>query len=86
MEAIISAHNKKLLESEYVNVEKDCNCQAHNKPNCPLRGKCKTQSIVYKADIQVNSTTKNYNGLTEGDFKTRYGEHKNSFSNEKKKV
>ena len=84
MEAIISAHNKKLLGSEHVNIERDCNCQAQNKQNCPLRGKCCTQSIVYKAEIQVNNTTKNYYGLTEGEFKTRYGEHKNSFSNEKK--
>ena len=85
MEAIISAHNKTLLGSENVNTERDCNCQAHNKSNCPLRGKCCTQSIVYKAELQVNNTTKNYYGLTEGEFKTRYREHKNSFSNEKKK-
>ena len=85
MGAIIAAHNKKLLGSENVNAERDCNCQPRNRPNCPLRGKCCTQSIVYKAEIQVNNVTKNYYGLTEGEFKTRYGEHKNSFCNWKKK-
>ena len=85
MGAIIAAHNKKLLGNDNNVVERDCNCQTRNKPNCPLRGKCCTQSIVYKAEINVNNVTKNYYGLTEGEFKTRYGEHKNSFSNVKKK-
>ena len=81
MSAIIATHNKKLLSDQ---TEKDRNCNCRVKKDCPLRGKCCTKTVVYKAEIQAENTTKNYIGLTEGEFKTRYNEHRNSFCNSKK--
>ena len=43
------------------------------------------ETIVYKAELTTNNETKNYIGLTENAFKERFGNHKNSFINEKKK-
>ena len=41
---------------------------------------------MYKAEIKVGDQTKNYIGCTEGEFKTRFNGHKNSFRNEKSKA
>ena len=60
-----------------------CNCQKKDK--CPMDGKCLTETIIYRADLKVGEQTKNYIGLTDGQFKTRYRNHKNSFANEHKK-
>ena len=59
-----------------------CNCR--NPRNCPLDNKCLTKSLIYNAQVTSTSppnqtTTKNYIGLTETTFKTRYAGHKSSF-------
>ena len=69
MGAIIATHNKKLLGSKGVE-ERDCNCQV--KTNCPVRGKCCTQSVVYRGDIEVGDGTRYYIGMTKNEFKDRY--------------
>ena len=74
--------HKRLLGSKGVE-ERDCNCQV--KTNCPVRGKCCTQSVVYRGDIKVGDDYRYYIGMTKGEFKDRYREHKNSFCNPKKK-
>ena len=38
------------------------------------------------AEIDIGGQKKNYIGCTEGEFKTRYNGHKDSFKNEKKKA
>ena len=83
MGAIIATHNKKILNDK-TDQERDCNCRV--KTNCPLKGQCCTKTVVYKAEIKTENTIKNYIGLTEGEFKTRYNEHINSFTNNKKKA
>lgn len=86
MASIISSHNAKILnsDSEINNGAKTCNCR---KPDeCPLNGVCLTESIVYKASVSANNIpTKVYYGLTENDFKTRWRNHKTSFTNAKYK-
>ena len=56
---------------------------AGKKIDCPLKNNCLTSSVVYNANITIESDTtgKNYIGLTEGTFKQRYAQHKLSFRN-----
>ena len=82
MAKIIAGHNKKILREEDKD-KKMCNCQ--NKDKCPMGGKCLSDSIVYRAELKVGENTKNYIGMTDGAFKTRYRNHKNSFTNINKK-
>ena len=37
--------------------------------------------MVYKAEISTNTTYKEYYGAPEGEFKSRYNNHKQSFRN-----
>ena len=82
MASIISGHNAKILNSntEENNGGKECNCRKRDE--CPLNGACLTESIIYKASVSAkNLPTKYYYGVTEGDFKTRWRNHKTSFTN-----
>ena len=60
-----------------------CNCRI--KAACPLDGKCKQKSIVYKAEISSNNTTKLYYGSCSTDFKARFSNHKHSFTHRNKR-
>ena len=76
--------NSKILNSKKEPTkERDCNCR--KKDECPLRGKCCRQTVIYKAELKTANTTKNYIGCTENEFKTRYNGHVDSFRNENKK-
>ena len=55
------------------------------KADCPLEGECLTKSIIYQAKVTAGNNTESYVGLTEGDFKTRYRNHKTSFNNASKR-
>ena len=83
MEAIISAHNKSILNKNQISA-RDCNCR--DKSACPIDGKCCEKTVIYKAEIEVGGQKKNYIECTEGEFKTRYNGHKDSFRNERKKA
>ena len=51
---------------------------------CPLEGRCLTKGVVYQASvtsIEKPNPTKFYIGCTKTDFKTRFTNHKHSFSN-----
>ena len=85
MQQEIINHNKKILSQKASDQTKEnkCNCI---KPNeCPLKGKCKEECLVYKAELEDQENPVNYIGMTEGDFKTRFNNHKSSFKNEHKK-
>ena len=56
-----------------------------NIENCPLSGNCRTKNIVCKADVISKHESKVYIGLYETEFKTRYNNHKSSFSLENRK-
>ena len=78
---IIKTHNKK-LSLPPTTEEKPCNCKV--KTNCPLNNNCKTSSVIYKCEVTTPNTEKKvYIGLTEGEFKQRYNNHKQSFTNKK---
>ena len=58
--------------------------KCNNKNECPLNGECTASNVLYKAKIysnQRNYTEKSYKGITATSFKTRYGNHKESFNN-----
>ena len=62
-----------------------CNCR--DKVRCPLEGKCKQECVVYKVEVYSDSNNKRdkkiYFGSTQEDFKTRYYNHRTSFSHER---
>ena len=64
------------IESEK---KKECNCRV-GVARCPLKGKCLTQSIIYKAKISTNDETSAYIGLTSNTFKERFLNHTKSFN------
>ena len=84
MGAIISSHNKKILKQgqEKDILEVKCNC--NEKDDCPLEGHCLEKEIVYQAKASAaDGEIKFYTGLTEPEFKLRFGNHKKSFKHEK---
>ena len=82
MAAVISGHNAKVLAPAVdAAATRKCNCSA--RANCPLRGECLTECVVYRATVSAPShPTRVYYGLTEGPFKTRYNAHVRSFRKE----
>ena len=56
-----------------------------NHKSSPLEGECLTKEIVYQATITTKDTTETYIGLTASEFKTRWRNHKTSFTHEKRK-
>ena len=43
---------------------------------CPVRGKYCRQSVVYRADVEVENGSRYYLEMTKNEFKDRYREHK----------
>ena len=75
MSSVIKQHNYRVL-STAENIDRLCNCK--NKENCPLHGKCLQTCIVYKADVITKDSHIHY-GASDGEFKSRYNNHTNSF-------
>ena len=84
--SIITGHNDKLLHiadnPNRAAVER-CNCR--NPDYCPLDGNCCVSSVVYKATLTSSDPPKKYYGCCTTSFKTRYGNHKQSFLHPQKK-
>ena len=85
MGTIIKRHNARIRGAgrEDDNQPRRCNCR---KPEqCPLKGKCLTSKILYKATVVTDDTSaqKVYIGSTETPFKHRYANHLMSFRHEK---
>ena len=81
-------HNKNILEqAQQKNPDTQlCNC-TNNKQQCPLNGKCLTESIVHQVNIMANIPGYNekvYLGVSETTFKVRYDNHKESFAKKHK--
>ena len=84
----IDGHNKSILrmdDPQKKTQNNGCNCKSPNK--CPLPDKCLAKSIVYKATVTTNDNKpdQTYIGLTSNTFKTRFANHKTSFTNVQKK-
>ena len=84
---IINKSNIAKLSKEKNKVIAKCN--SRDKVRCPLKGKYKQECVVYKVEVYSDSNNKRnkkiYFGSTQGDFKTRYYNHKTSFLHEKYK-
>ena len=84
MEAIISSHNRKVIQNDEVQNQqilnpnpRQCNCR-EGIASCPLDGKCLQGPLVYKATVNSNNEIANYIGLAGNNFKERYRTHKSS--------
>ena len=53
---IIQSKNKMILNSDKDKETELCNCRVKN--NCPLKGKCKTSNVIYKAAVKSNAGCK----------------------------
>ena len=68
MASIISSYNCTILNLD-VNLEYGCNCRLTNE--CPVKNKCQTPKIVYRANVEndINNEKKFYFGVSETRFK-----------------
>ena len=71
-------------DSKIDSQKKECNCR--KKEDCPLKGQCQKQNIIYQAEVKSDNVTETYIGLTSTTFKSRFNNHKSSFNNEGKKL
>ena len=64
IKAAIDNHNKQKTEPERKSEVKPCNCR--NKAECPLKGSCREQEIVYQATVATEDgeDAQTYAGLT----------------------
>ena len=82
--SIINSHNRKILGEQTRLSLGQCNCA--NKDTCPLDGHCLTTNALYEAQLSTaerNYGPKLYKGITEPEFKFRYGNHKKAFNNKR---
>ena len=80
MGSIIVQQNNQMLNRLSSEDTKTPPCNSRNKHDCPLKGKCLTKCVIYKASIYTpNGKTISYYGCCETDFKARYYNHKQSF-------
>ena len=84
MKSHISKHNAKVLRKKETKNGNENNCKCIGKyGSCPMPGKCKTKSVVYKADVHNPHTNevKSYIGLTKNEFIKRFDQHKDAMEN-----
>ena len=82
IEAIISGHNKRLLNTnDNTSNTPPCNCRGGTR-TCPLEGKCQINSVVYKAEVSHKDKKATYIGAATN-FKERYRNHILSFKHQK---
>ena len=80
MNAIINAHNRKILSSKPNEDERLCNCR--DPEQCPVNGECLATGSLYEANICVNIPqyeVKKYKGIAETAIKQRIKNHEKSF-------
>ena len=79
--------NKRTKQTKQTNDtnKRNCNCRANN--TCPLDSKSLSSNKVYSAEVLSgnNQHGVKYFGICETEFKTRLGNHENSFKNRQKK-
>ena len=81
MKAILETHNRKIAGKYKTSEDAGCNCR--RKDQCPLNGKCLTKNVIYKATVSTPPDAQSnmvYFGSTKRKFKSRYTEHKSSFT------
>jgi len=88
MDGIVKAHNKALLrkEEEKTGQDEDKKCNCRNKEKCPVKNKCLTEGVVYKATVNYGNKLqerKQYVGMTGSTFKSRLTSHKTTFKHDR---
>ena len=84
MQQIIKSHNTEVLKNAtQTPQEKTCNCRQPE--NCPLRGNCLANDVIYQATVTSGENIVSYIGLASGEFKTRYNNHTKSIRHERYK-
>ena len=80
---IIASHNTEVKRKNEPTVTPNTMCRCRDKNECPLEQKCLTTGVIYQATVTRQDTLRKetYIGLTEGDFKTRFTNHKCDFNN-----
>ena len=78
MKNVIQKHNSKIMEDPNPTNNKTCSCQ--QKSDYPFNQNCLSECLVFHA-VANTSTTKNYNGTCEKNFKERYNNYTSSFRN-----
>ena len=76
MPSIIKQDNYRVL-STTENVDRLCNCR--NIENFPIDGKCLQTCIVYMDHVITNKDSHTYHGASDGEFKSWFQNHTNSF-------
>ena len=74
---LIKQHNSKILNKDRDEIQRQCNCRI--KESCPLNGTYLHQCMVHKAEVSTNTIYKEYYGASDGEFKSRYNNHTQSF-------
>ena len=84
-EKILNKYSETERNKNHSKLEKKCNCREVSK--CPLNGECKSTGLIYRAVVTEENTenSSQYIGSTEGQFKTRYNNHKSNFNNKHQK-
>ena len=96
VDAIIASHNKWILNRSITPPpatrqirappNRTCNCRPiAGVVNCPLDGKCLSDSIVYRCDVTTgnDADSRFYLGSCSTVFKSRVSNHKKSFTHER---
>ena len=78
MGSIITNHNKHLTTNQESEANHPCNCRKYA---CPVDGQCRSSAVIYKAKVETTETSKcrEYIGMAEADFKTRFYNHEFEF-------
>ena len=88
MAQALSRHNSKILNEDTQQPQPTlaCNCRG-GQSNCPVGGKCRTESVVYRATVKetVSGKTETYTGQTGREFKDRWYEQRTDINNVIKK-
>jgi hypothetical protein len=83
----IDAHNRRTLKRTDPPQTNTRNCNCRSPASCPLNGNCLTPNVIYQATVtrHDNNTDETNIGLCATDFKTRYRNHKTSFTHSDKR-
>ena len=81
MKTIINQHNHKVINKD-TNNHDEINCNCRNKHECPIKDKCQSETLVYKATVNSQRGNVSYIGSCESTFKIRFYNHKKRFNNE----
>ena len=80
MSKIIKGHNKKVTSKPH---DQRPNCNCRKKAECPMEGNCQVNNVIYKCDVTRPLPKKVYLGLAEGEWKSRFYNHKLSFKHKR---